>query len=245
MGKKEQKQKQFEYEYRYPAGSFDEREIMRLAREVLPTARVRWALLVNHIYRMPGYSDVMLRVRDVHYRGRPARSLLTLKLPPDAKGGFEQEYETWVDDGEAARRIVATLGLEKRHVMEKIRGTVQLPALDGEIAFDLNPGLPAAMEIEAGSKKALGRMVRALGLGGPPTKAMRAESSLEGQYEARYGVDGKALRARFRGEGRSLLFSDSAPVRELVRGGKRVREFDRVFARQARKAAMLRRGRLV
>ena len=236
---------QLEYEYRYPAGSFDDREILRRARDAGrlgdSSGRVRWVLLVNHIYHMPGNRDVMLRVRDV-YSGRNAkpRSLLTLKLPPDVKGGFEQEYETWVEDGEAARRISAALGLEKRNVMEKLRGTVQLPEL-GEIAFDLNPGLPAAMEIEGVSKRALDRMVSVLGLRGPPSKEMRSMASLEGQYAERYGVDGAALKARFRGEGRSLLFSDSAPIRDLIRGGDKRREFDREFSRQAKIAQRLRR----
>lgn len=231
---------QFEYEYRYPAGSFDAREILRRAREVAPSAGIRWALLVNHIYRSGG---AMMRVRDVHRssrgRRRAPRSLLTLKLPPDVKGGFEQEYETWVEDGPAAARLVAALGFEKRHVMEKLRGAVQLPGL-GEIAFDLNPGLPAALEVEGVSKRALDRMVSLLGLGGPPSREMRSVSSLEGQYAARYGVDGGELRTKFRGEGRSLLFSDAAPVRELIRGAERLREFDHVFSGQARKAAGLR-----
>ena len=233
----------FEYEYRYPAGTFEVREVVRRARALNRTdkstttaaATVRWSLLVNRIFRMPGRPDVMLRVRDVvprTGRGR-VRSLLTLKLPggapPDGAvpGGFEQEYETWVDDGEAAGRIALGLGLVQRHVMEKMRGTVTLPGI-GEIAFDVNPGLPPSMEVECVSKRVLDRTVKALGLGGPPTKEMRARSSLEGQYVARYGVDGDALRAAFRG-GQSLLFADPGPVRAFVPEGMRA-EFDREYA---------------
>ena len=235
------KKTQLEYEYRYPADAFDVDEVLRRARPMTASTTrkpvVRWALLVNHIFYMPSKPEVMLRIRDVHRGGKQKmRSLLTLKLPPDSAGGFEQEYETMVDDGEATARIACALGLVRRHVMEKLRGTVDLPGV-GEIAFDVNPGLPASMEVECVSKRALDRTVAALGLGGPPTEAMRARASLEGQYVARYGVEGAALKARARGGG-SLLFSDPGPLRDMVPLPMRA-AFDREFGRQARIARRL------
>jgi hypothetical protein len=228
------KKKQLEYEYRYPAGAFEPAEILRCARAMPGMAgkrvSVRWALLVNHIFYMPGKPDVMFRIRDVYSGGGKKNSLMTLKLPPDAAGGFEQEYETWVEDGEATARIALALGLVRRHVMEKLRGTVELPG-GGEIAFDVNPGLPASMEVECTSKRALDGAVAALGLGGPPTEDMRVRAKLEGQYAERFGLDGAALKARFRA-GSSLTFSDPGPLRELVPAHHR-KAFDREYGRQA------------
>jgi adenylate cyclase class IV len=229
---------QFEYEYRYPTDAFDMREIVRRAGALIGKKRtpsVRWSLLVNRSFFMPGRPDVMLRVRTVISASHRVRSLLTLKLPRSTAGGFEQEYETWVEDGEAASRIVLGIGLVERHVMEKMRGTVTLPGV-GEIAFDINPGLPASMEVECTSKKELDRTVAALGLLGPPTKEMRSRSTLEGQYVERYGVDGVVLKAKFR-DGQSLTFSDAAPLRAFVPEGPRRSEFDREYARQAKIAS--------
>ncbi len=178
-----------EYEYRYPHRSFDRREIVRLAAAA-GGGRPTRQLLVNRIFHAPpGSGAAVVRLREVHRgRGRRAEFLLTVKWGGGyGSRAFEREVETAVADAVAAEQALLALGCRPKHVIEKLRDVVDVPGL-GEVAFDENPGLPCAMEVEATSRGRLARLVRALGLR-PPTDAERLSGRLENQYAELYGID--------------------------------------------------------
>lgn len=221
-----------EYEYRYPASSFDLANVVKRAK-ALGARRIVWSLLVNHIFVS---KSTMVRLREV-VTSHPKLNKVVMTLKSKGVYGFEQEYETAVDDMDATREILLRLGLEKKHTMEKIRGTLEVPDL-GRIDFDWNPGIPIAMEVESPSKAQLDELVARLALS-KPTKDERERASLEGQYHERYGVDPVALKACFASHG--LSFDDPVSCVRRMLPAEMVIQFDRVVSKQISKIKKLRK----
>lgn len=106
---------------------------------------MKWSLLVNHIYSLPGgASGDIVRVRELHgSRGR--EFLLTMKTKVDKE--FPTEHECKLSDPTAIQEILKALCVPKKHTMEKLRGSIEIPG-HGVLDFDWNPGLPMVLEVD-------------------------------------------------------------------------------------------------
>ncbi len=213
----------FEFEHRF--SEFDMEEVLARAR-ALGAGAPEPSLMAYSAYSMEGRPEVYARVRDyLHGPGKPARTVLTVKL---TGGAFDEEYESAVEDGAQARRMLGALGLTEDYRIEKMRDVLEVPGL-GELDFDTAPGLPPFLEVECHSAAKLTRLVRALGLG-PPERF-----NIGDLYVRIYG----AAPAPATSAG-SLTFLDADSVRRRISGSVELRRFDTLLATQRRTAATLR-----
>lgn len=107
-------------------------------------------------------ASTYIRVRDEGHK-----ITMTTKTKSE-KSQFENENEVIIDDFNKAVNILYSLGCIKKYYYEKIREIWRLK--DAEIVFDINPGVPERMEIEAKSKKILDSIVTYLDLQNQMTK---------------------------------------------------------------------------
>ena len=177
--------------------------------KALGGGRIKWSLLVNHIYALPGDNGDIVRIRELHGVGT-TEYLFTMKTKA-AKEEFPTEHECNLSDPIAIHELLKVLRVPKKQTMEKLRGSIKIPG-HGVLDFDWNPGLPIVLEVECTSKKNLDVLLRELGLT-KPSADVQSRAVLEGQYEQHLGiVDRAKLRKWFQVHGlefeRSKLYFD-------------------------------------
>jgi predicted adenylyl cyclase CyaB len=97
-----------------------------------------------------------IRVRDEGYK-----CTMTTKTKSN-KSQFSIENEIVIDDFNEAVKILYSLGCKKKYYYEKMREIWKIK--DTEIIFDICPGVPEIMEIEAKNKRILDNLVKQFGI---------------------------------------------------------------------------------
>ena len=223
-----------EYEYRYPSDAFDFASVVKRAKG-LGGGRLKWSLLVNHIYVLPGDAGDIIRIREclqLHGGAKHKRAeyLLTMKTKIDNADGFPKEDECHLSDPGAVREILRVLGVPQKNTMEKLRGSIVVPGR-GVLDFDWNPGLPVALEVECTSMARLASLVRDLGLK-KPSADMRSRAGLEGQYEQHLGIERVGLKKRFDARGLKFDDGDRHRLRDMITDAEKRKRFDEMYSRQ-------------
>ena len=93
-----------------------------------------------------------IRIRDEGYK-----CTMTTKTKTN-KSQFSIENEVIIDDFNEAVKILYSLGCKKKYYYEKMREIWKIK--DTEIIFDIGPGVPEIMEIEAKNKRILDNLVK-------------------------------------------------------------------------------------
>ena len=97
-----------------------------------------------------------IRIRDEGYK-----CTMTTKTKSN-KSQFSIENEVIIDDFNEAVKILYSLGCKKKYYYEKMREIWKIK--DTEIIFDIGPGVPEIMEIEAKNKRILDNLVKQFGI---------------------------------------------------------------------------------
>ena len=97
-----------------------------------------------------------IRIRDEGYK-----CTMTTKTKTN-KSQFSIENEVIIDDFNEAVKILYSLGCKKKYYYEKMREIWKIK--DTEIIFDIGPGVPEIMEIEAKNKRILDNLVKQFGI---------------------------------------------------------------------------------
>ena len=97
-----------------------------------------------------------IRIRDEGYK-----CTMTTKTKTN-KSQFSIENEIIIDDFNEAVKILYSLGCKKKYYYEKMREIWKIK--DTEIIFDISPGVPEIMEIEAKNKRILDNLVKQFGI---------------------------------------------------------------------------------
>jgi predicted adenylyl cyclase CyaB len=95
-----------------------------------------------------------IRIRDEGYK-----CTMTTKTKSN-KSNFFIENEVIIDDFNEAEKILYSIGCKKKYYYEKMREIWKIK--DTEIIFDIGPGVPEIMEIEAKNKRKLDYIVKCL-----------------------------------------------------------------------------------
>ena len=97
-----------------------------------------------------------IRIRDEGYK-----CTMTTKTKTN-KSQFSIENEVIIDDFNEAVKILYSLGCKKKYYYEKMREIWKIK--DTEVIFDIGPGVPEIMEIEAKNKRILDNIVKQFGI---------------------------------------------------------------------------------
>ena len=95
-----------------------------------------------------------IRIRDEGYK-----CTMTTKTK-SSKSNFFMENEVIIDNFNEAEKILYSIGCKKKYYYEKLREIWKIK--DTEIIFDIGPGVPEMMEIEAKNKRKLDYIVKCL-----------------------------------------------------------------------------------
>lgn len=142
-------------EYEYTFVSYDKEYILQQIEKLGGCKQGTYLfriMVFNHPNNKP---NTYLRVRDEGFR-------ITMTFKDNIDKKFCNEYEVNIDNFDSGVNILTGLGCKKKYYYEKIREIHYI----GEtmIAFDLNPGKPERMEIEAKNVKTLDKITKKLGL---------------------------------------------------------------------------------
>lgn len=147
---------------------------------------------------------------------------ITVKVYHDPK--FPSEYEIATKNSyDEARELMLALNLQEKAVQETYREKWHLPATTGikEITFDLVPGLPMYMEVEATSEGELARFLDMLGVA--------EDKKRTGAYSARYAEYYGITKSVIENETPLLTFADAA---KSLKPTKNAAMLKRVLAQQ-------------
>ncbi len=159
------------------------------------------------------------RVRKEH-----GDTTITVKVYDDPK--FPSEYEIATKSSfDEARALMIALNLQEKAIQETYREKWHLPAATGikEITFDLVPGLPMYMEIEATSESVLSGFLDMLGV--------PADKKRTGAYSARYDEYYGIPKSVIENETPLLTFADAG---KSLKPKKNQAMLKRVLAQQQR-----------
>lgn len=160
-----------EIEHRYR--TYDKEALSKALR--MQRRKPKVFLLKQWLFKHPSY-PYYIRLREMG-----DQTFLTVKKP--RVGEFEDEYETVVADREAMAAILVLFGCRQTFYIEKIREVWSFR--DYEIVFDMYPGLPELMEMEAKDVATLKRIEGRLGL-------VPESFGTEALYQQLYGILAKA-----------------------------------------------------
>lgn len=147
---------------------------------------------------------------------------ITVKVYDNPK--FPSEYEIATKNSyDEARELMLALNLQEKAIQETYREKWHLPAATGikEITFDLVPGIPMYMEVEATSETELVRFLDMLGV---PEDKKRT-----GAYSARYAEYYGIPKTVIENETPLLTFEDAA---KSLKPTKNAAMLKRVLAQQ-------------
>ena len=208
-----------EYEYRYSEHAFDKDVLMRKLEETGYKYTKNTYLLRNTVYNSPpGY---YVRIREmVNLADKKSDSYFTVKKLGEGDGDFDEEYEVFVEDAALLHNSLLEFGITENYKIEKIREVVSVPEFDGELDFDMAPGLPWYLEVECKTKEMLDKFVGILGL-----PARIEKFSIADMYRRCYGVD-----SGMRKNMKILTFEKPGDVRECIT--MNIEGFDKILEDQ-------------
>jgi adenylate cyclase class IV len=157
------------------------------------------------------------RVRKEH-----GDTTITVKVYDDPK--FPSEYEIATKNSfDEARELMLALNLQEKAIQETYREKWHLPAAAGikEVTFDLVPGLPMYMEVEATSETVINGFLDMLGV--------PADKKRTGAYSAMYAEYYDIPKSVIENETPLLTFADAG---KLLKPQKNQAMLKRVLAQQ-------------
>jgi predicted adenylyl cyclase CyaB len=143
-------------EYEYAFKKYNKKKILSQIQKLGGTFFGHFIFKVIVFIHPLQHNKTYIRVRDEGYK-----CTMTTKTKTN-KSQFSIENEVIIDDFNEAVKILYSLGCKKKYYYEKMREIWKIK--DTEIIFDIGPGIPEIMEVEAKNKRILDNLVKQFGI---------------------------------------------------------------------------------
>jgi predicted adenylyl cyclase CyaB len=141
-------------EYEYAFKKYNKKKIISKIQKLEGTFFGHFIFKVIVFIHPHDGNKTYIRIRDEGYK-----CTMTTKTKSN-KSKFFIENEIIIDNFNQAEQILYSIGCKKKYYYEKIREIWKIK--DTEIIFDIGPGVPEIMEIEAKNKRKLDYIVKCL-----------------------------------------------------------------------------------